>query len=72
MRRSRTDVMTHTEFTHLQVCGTCDSWCIGHANTYCDIKVPESCRDEFGVMDWDLPAKAIKGPHETCRAWSEW
>jgi hypothetical protein len=69
MRRAKTDVMTPA---HLRVCGTCTSWCIGHANTYCDTKVPEAARDEFGVMDWELDHTAIRGPHDSCVAWECW
>jgi hypothetical protein len=69
---AHTDTMTHTEYAHLQVCGTCDQFCIGTANAYCELKVPEECRDEFGVIDWELPAKAIKDVHDTCPAWGSW
>jgi hypothetical protein len=73
MNRAHTvNVMTDTEFSHLQVCGTCDSWCIGYVHQYCDLKVPEDRRDESGVRDWDLPDHAVRGPHDTCQTWSEW
>jgi len=64
--------MTRSEYVHLRVCGTCSQWQVGLSNCYCDIKVPDTCRDDYGVMDWTLPVAAICDPHDYCEAWDEW
>jgi len=67
-----TTTMTDERADRLKVCGTCESWCIGFTNTYCDLLVSREARDADGVIDWELNEAAIKGPHDTCRAWACW
>ncbi len=71
-RRDHTEVLTASEFEHLKVCGTCREFECGMAEDYCDLAVPADCRDEHGVIDWELPPEAVKDVHDTCPAWDIW
>ena len=67
-----TTTMTDERADRLKVCGTCESWCVGFSHTYCDLLVTKEARDEYGVVESELPDAAEKGPHDTCRAWGCW